>query len=479
MNVFDIIDNSAESWPHQPAIIDEYGSLDYQGLRQEVNEVRNKLLKLGVCQGQGIGVMGKNGRAFIISAFAALGCGATVLPISPKLKKYEVDLLFKTTRLHGVLFSGKPSCLIGGSSSEIAIGDVSCMQFMWIKTNDSSSFTQLIPDAAFVRFTSGTTGKSKGVVLSHRTVFERTEAANKALKLSSDDTVLWVLPMAFHFFVSIVLYLRYGAAIVISPDHFAETILELTNQHNATFLYAAPLHYRLLAANTSGVQFETLQRAISTSISLPIQIARDFWGRYHIPITQAYGIIEVGLPLINLDRSVEKPGSVGKALPDYDVKVLDDNLVPINDGSMGQLGIKGPGMFDAYLDPFLRRCDVLRNGWFLTGDLACQDKDGSITIVGRSKSMINVGGNKVFPEEVETVIDQHPLVRMSRVSAKPHPQLGEVVHVDIACCKQSEDIDIEELLTFCRARLASFKVPQTVAFVENIEKTTSGKVTRC
>lgn len=478
MNVFGIIDNSAKSWPHRPAIIDQYGSLDYQQLCQRVNELRNQLLKLGVRQGQGIAVMGESSRAFIISAFAALGCGATVLPVSPKLKQAEVESLLEVTALHALLYDGSGTYRLEDTSSRVAIRNAQSMQFAWTQADVNRPFVEIVPNAAFVRFTSGTTGKSKGVVLSHKTVLERISAANKGLELSCNDAVLWVLPMAFHFFVSIVLYLRYGVSIIICPDHFAETMLALANTHSATFLYAAPLHYRLLAANTSGVQFATLRRAISTSTSLPIQTAQAFWKRYRIPITQAFGIIEVGLPLINLDRSLQRPESIGKALADYDVAVLNDDLRPVSPGSTGQLAVRGPGIFDAYMDPPKRRSDVLRDGWFLTGDLACQDREGFVSIVGRSKAMINVGGNKVFPEEVETVINQHPSVILSKVSARPHPQLGETVHAEVICCDQQPSVDVEELLSFCRTRLVSFKVPQSVIFVKNIEKTASGKVYR-
>jgi acyl-CoA synthetase (AMP-forming)/AMP-acid ligase II len=209
-----------------------------------------------------------------------------------------------------------------------------------------------------------------------------------------------------------------------------------------------------------------------------LQTAEVFRQRYGIPITQAYGIIEVGLPLVNLDKPVEKPESVGKALPDYEVAVLDDNLCAVADNSMGQLAIKGPGMLDAYLSPPQRRSEVLHEGWFLTGDLARQDDEGFVSIVGRTKAMINVGGNKVFPEEVEAVINEHPSVAASKVSARPHPQLGEAVHADIVCRDRAQGIDAEQIIAFCRRHLTSFKVPSSVAAVDSLRQTASGKISR-
>jgi len=284
--------------------------------------------------------------------------------------------------------------------------------------------------------------------------------------------------MAFHFFVSIILYLRVGATIVVCPDHLAETILEEANRHRGTLLYASPLHYRLLAADASGVRFESLRRAISTAITLPLEVARSFEARFDLPITQAYGIIEVGLPIINLHCPRERPGSIGRPLPDYEAAILDEHLTPLPAGAAGQLALRGPGMFAAYSSPPLTRDQVLRNGWFLTGDVARQDDDGFVTIVGRSKSMINVAGNKVFPEEVESVLDRHPRVAASRVSARKHPQMGEVVHADIVLNDASQPVAVEDLLSFCRRQVASYKVPQSVAFVAAIDATASGKIRR-
>jgi acyl-coenzyme A synthetase/AMP-(fatty) acid ligase len=286
--------------------------------------------------------------------------------------------------------------------------------------------------------------------------------------------------MAFHFFVSIVLYLQVGATIAICPDHLAETLLDVTRRQGGTFVYASPLHYRLLAADASGRRAPTLRRAVSTSAALAPQTAQAFLERYGLPITQAYGIIEVGLPLINLDHALDRPESIGRPLPDYEVAILDENLRPVPSGSVGELALRGPGMFDAYMSPPRLRREVLRGGWFLTGDLARQDADGLVTLVGRCKAMINVAGNKVFPEEVEDVLNMHPCVALARVSARAHPQMGEVVHADIVLSPSAggREIEVEQLLAFCRQRLSSYKVPQSVAFVESIEETPSGKVRR-
>ena len=156
-----------------------------------------------------------------------------------------------------------------------------------------------------MRFTSGTTGKSKGVLISHQSVVERIEGANKGLALGPTDTVVWVLPMAYHFVVSIVLYIRFGTAIAIAKDFLARNIIDITNRHNGTLLYASPVQIRLLANDTGTTQMLTLKKVISTSAAISLDVCLAFKQRFNIDVSQAYGIIEIGLPMINFKKSAD------------------------------------------------------------------------------------------------------------------------------------------------------------------------------
>lgn len=484
-NVYDILARSARNWPRRTALVDEFGPLDYQTLLLRVEETRERLARLGVREGHGVGVMGRNGRGCVISAFAALGCGAVVMLMPQRMKEAELDEMLEAAPLHAVIHDG-PLAMRGVGRSSHGAGtlsgaaDLGCdpLRFTWTEVDREKPFVAFVPDAAFVRFTSGTTGRSKGVALSHGDIFERTAAANRGLRLSDRDTVLWVLPMAYHFLVSIVLYLRYGCTIVICKDYLAETILADANRHDATFLYACPLHCRMLVAEGSGAGFRTLRRAVSTSMGLAPETAHAFCERFGFPVSQAYGNIEIGLPMINLDMPRERPHSVGPPLPDYEVALFDEDLRPVPEGDIGELAVRGPGMFSAYLSPPRLRKDVLREGWFLTGDLARRDGDGYVAIMGRCKSIINVGGEKVFPEEIEGVLNSHPLVLRSRVHGRPHPRLNEVAHANVMLRNGAAPPSADELIDHCRKRLSSLKIPQTVTFVDWIEETPSGKVPR-
>jgi long-chain acyl-CoA synthetase len=476
MTIYGIIQKAAENWGDQPAVYDEYGSLSFIELNNEVNLLKIKLQQLGVSDGNSIGVVAKNSRQFIIGIFAGLGCGASVMPLSHQMKKSEIESVVKEAGLHFVMEEGSGTSLLLNVETEISMS-IGFFRFSEIVKERKNRFAPHINNPAFIRFTSGTTGKSKGVVISHEAVAERIQAANKALNLGPDDRVIWVLPMAYHFMVSIVLYINFGAAIVIVKDFMAKTIIECTNRFKGTLLYASPMHIRMLAGDSSGISLPSLKMVISTSAGISTEACVAFKNRFGIDVSQAYGIIEIGLPIINYTKSEEHPEAVGNALPDYQVEILDgeNNILPF--GEIGKLAIKGPGMFDGYLTPPQKREDVLNDGWFMTGDLASKTVQGLITVEGREKSMINVSGNKVFPEEVEAVLNAHIAVQISQIAGNTHPVMGEIVEASIVL-KPGHEATAEELIAWCRKHLSTYKVPQVIHFVSSIALTGSGKILR-
>ncbi|MFZ1371861.1 MAG: fatty acid--CoA ligase family protein, partial [Ferruginibacter sp.] len=308
-------------------------------------------------------------------------------------------------------------------------------------------------------------------------VIERIEAANKGLELGPADTVVWVLPMAYHFMVSVILYVKFGSAIAVAKDFLAKNIIEITNLHKGTLLYASPVQIRLLANDAGQEQMPSLKKAISTSAAISPEVCKAFKERFNLDVSQAYGIIEIGLPMLNYVKSAEHPEAVGFALPGYTVDILDEHNEPLPNGSIGNLGIKGPGMFDAYLIPPTLRKDVLQNGYFLTADHASKTEDGLIKIEGRSKSVINISGLKVFPEEVEAVLEMIPEIKQARISSSPHPLLGQIIEGEIVL-HEGTVIDVEDVLTYCKKRLSAFKAPQRLTIVKSLPMTGSGKMQR-
>jgi acyl-CoA synthetase (AMP-forming)/AMP-acid ligase II len=471
VNTARFLDEAAAAWPDRTALVDDEGPMSFADLAASAHAIRDALAARGVGPGHGLGLVARNGRRFVAGLFGGLGTGAVVMPISHQLRRGELLGQLRDVALHAVIDDGSIEPLAGAGplgASELRYADLG--------RDRAAPVAPHVPDAAFVRFTSGTTGRAKGVVVGHAAVAARTAAAREALGITPDDVVVWVLPMAWHFIVSVVLYVRYGATIVVSPDAFAASILELAAAHDATVLYASPMHVRMLASAEGDLRLAGLRLAISTSTALSPDVAEAFRARFGLPVRQVYGIIELGLPLGDLGDEV-RSSSVGRPLPGYEAAVLDDEGRPLAAGLVGHLGLRGPGAFDAYLTPPLPRVAVLEGGWFLTGDLAVADETGRLTIAGRRKSMINVAGHKVFPEEVEAVLEADPTVARCRVFGQPHPVWGEVVHAEVVAAVGAQP-DPDALRRACQERLSAHKVPQRVVLVADVPMTRTGKVAR-
>jgi long-chain acyl-CoA synthetase len=473
--VYNLLEVAAQQWPHNAAVHDAYGTLDFASLYQQVEKLRIQLVDAGIVAGMGIGLKAQNGRNFIVGLFAIVGCGAVAVPMSHQLKQPEIDGMLQEAHLHAILFDDNGVRPLD-HSQEITM-DKERFWLGFTNYRNEGQFAPHVSNAAFMRFTSGTTGKSKGVIISHQSVVNRIEAANKALCLAPGDTVVWALPMAYHFVVSVVLYIRFGAGIAIAKDFLAPTIIDITQRYKGTLLYASPILIRLLAADKSDAQMTSLHTVISTSEGISADVCNAFQRRFGIAVSQAYGIIEIGLPIINKTMAATLPDAVGYAVPGYTVDILDDEhqLLPV--GAVGHLGIKGPGMFDAYLSPPCMLNDVLQNGYFLTADFASKDANGLIKVEGRMKSVINVSGSKVFPEEVEAVLQNWPGIKLARISGAPHPLFGQIIIAEIVL-EANIVLDEEAVLTFCRQQLSPFKIPQRLMVVDELPITGSGKLIR-
>ena len=474
--IYETLVNTASLWPDNLAVADEHGTLTYQELYKQVEDLKDLLLASGLRKGSHAVLITKNNRHFIVGLYALLACECVVMPLPPYQKAGEFKKALNEAHIEFILADTPDHNIYGATSKKIALSNHDL--HLNAVRSECLSFISFLDHAAVMRFTSGTTGDAKCVILSHQSVLERIEAANEGLQLTAHDRVIWVLPMAYHFIVSIILYVRYGCGIIICEDFMAENILDKAIEHQGTFLYASPMHIRLLAACKKDYVLPKLTKVVSTTTAITPSICKAFQGKYRTPVSQAFGIIEVGLPIINLQHSSDHPEAVGYALPAYTVRVVDETFQPVPVNEVGHLAIKGPGMFDGYLTPPTLRQDVLKEGWFMTGDLAAMTKEGLIEIKGRTKNVINVSGNKVFPDEVEVVINSFPGIENSKVYSHNHPLMGEIVAAEIVLYDKNERFDSEELILHCRQHLSSFKVPQRITIVSDIALTGSGKIKR-
>ena len=296
-------------------------------------------------------------------------------------------------------------------------------------------------------------------------------AANKALCIGPTDTVIWCLPMSHHFLVTIVLYLSQGATIVLARHIMSRPFLEAANRWRGTVLYAAPFHYSMLARDISGANSLRVRLAVSTTCGLPEEVAVSFQRRFGLPLSQALGIIELGLVCVNVDDPVTRWNSVGRPLSKYAVNIRD-----ADSNGYGEVVVSGPGIFDAYATPWTARDQLMPDGWFTTGDIGRMDDDGYLFLAGRKVAAINLAGRKVFPEEIESVLNRHPAVSESRVYGFAHAHLGEVVEAEVVL----RDVTATDALRdFCRAHLSADKVPSQFHVVKLIPKTAvTGKICR-
>jgi long-chain acyl-CoA synthetase len=348
--------------------------------------------------------------------------------------------------------------------------------FLWAdrRTDGPAGLCDLEP--AFIRFTSGTTARSKGVVLSHAATLARVEAADAVLKLTPDDRILWVLPLAYHFAVTIVAYVKAGAQVILCPDTLPRTVADSIRGAGATVFYASPLHFERLGNLSATGPLTSLRLALSTSAPITDGVMARFEERYGVPVGQAYGIIEAGLPCINTRTDGLPSTSVGRAVPGYEIAVFSDAGGRVGAGVVGEIGVRGSGLFSGYYAPWQRLEDVMRDGWFLTGDCGWLDDGGALHLTGRKKAVIFVAGLKFFPEEVEDCINRFPGVVESRVSGHAHPRLGQVPRAEIVVA--SAGCDIEALRAHCVRALSPYKVPVEFDITPAIAKTSGGKILR-
>jgi long-chain acyl-CoA synthetase len=434
------------------AVVSEGGPVSYRELFENVATTRKILEASDPFRLSGlprIGVKIPDGLDHIVVALAVLESGACFVPIAPELGAAEERTLVEMTALHGVVR------LSGG---ELVVESCSAHEPEF----PVAEFEALNP--AFIRFSSGTTGRSKGVVLSHESLLARISAAQEGLQFALGDRILWTLPMAHHFVVTLVLYLHVGATTVLAKSTDPADVYRQALAERAEVFYGSPMHFGQLAQCLEAGPIPSLRLAISTAAPLTEEIAENFFQRFGLPLTQALGVIEVGLPIVNFAHAGEAPTALGKLLPAYEARLEDE-----------ELQLSGPGFYDAYLLPWAPR---VRDTWFATGDLVERSSEGLFTMKGRRKSVINVGGLKVFPEEVEAILAASPTVAECRVFGVEHPVMGQYPAAELVLARGCEPLESSELRKYCEESLSSYKIPLQFSYVDELPRTVSGKIKR-
>ena len=470
MNIYSVIVQENASWAGI-AVRDRSREFSYPQLFRDVDLLAAALQKNGVNPADRCIFIADDSYEYIVCSLAVLKNNAAIIPLSTRSVATQLKTMVNSLPWDYAIVS-----------REYKTDDFSCeLPFsFFLKKNTENSEKISLPEEsfpAFIRFSSGTTGRNKGVILTHRSVLERT-AACTGLDIRRGENVLWVLDMAYHFVVTILLFLRRGSTIIICEHPVETKLAEYLAAFPVTLLYATSYHYQIMLRSTlySKELLRSVRMAVATAMALPQGVARAFYEKFSLPLNQAYGIIEIGLPCINPAVSArEKYGSVGKVQAAYQVKIDS----PDQDG-IGEILLRGPGMFDAYLSPFVLREDVCREGYFATGDLGYVDQEGFLFIVGRSKNVIVFAGMKIFPYEVEELLGEHPAIQEVCVRGIPSAAWGELPVAEIVLVPGvSETRELkDDLRRFCYSKMAEFKVPKQFIFVEKLKKTASGKIVR-
>ena len=461
MNLTELLETTVRRAPQKTAFIADAAEISYAALAEKIATLAEKITALNLPSGARVGLCFPNGVNYVALTYALWKNNVVVVPVPTECPPEELSEIAATMELSAILSQKPPA------QSETLAPEIFFWRINLEKPADNHGL-----NLAFIRFTSGTTSARKGVALAHETIRDRVLAANAAFQITEADTVIWCLPMAHHFLITIVLYLNAGATIVLARHVTAKPFLEAVNRWRGTVLYAAPFHFSLLARDQSAAQIETVRLAVSTTCALPQDVAEQFFKRFGKSLLPALGIIELGLVALNSTDPLTRWNSVGKPIADFQVKIIS-----LDEHGVGEIAVRGPGICDAYAAPWQPREKFLRDSWFVTGDLGRFDADGFLFLLARKNAVINLAGRKVFPEEIEAVLDRHPAIKESRVFGRVHPHLGEVVEAEIVLL--APDASIENLSHFCREHLAAYKIPTRFHPVQELPRTSvTGKLLR-
>lgn len=342
-------------------------------------------------------------------------------------------------------------------------------------------------DVAVLQYTGGTTGTSKGAMLTHRNLVAAAAIAAATLPMTGSDIHLAVLPL-FHIFGMVGVMnapILSGGVIVLLPRFSIEEVMKTIQSEKATIFCGVPTMYIAVNNHPDVAKFDlkAVRLAFSGGAALPVAVRKRFNQLTGGNLVEGYGLTESSaVGTTNPFREVEpRDGSIGLPFPSTDAKIvsLEDPDRVLVVGEVGELALRGPQVMKGYWQNETESRSAIRDGWLLTGDIAKMDEDGFFYVVDRKKDMVSVGGLKVYPREVEEVLFEHPAVKEAAVVGVPDKYMGETVKAFIVLKDQEAEGKAEsDILDFCGKRLAKYKVPHEVEFVPDLPKTLVGKVLR-
>lgn len=474
--------DAARRTPDKMAARDPFRQLTYQQLTTLSKAIRRLVLKATDCPR--IGIMLPGTAAGLSTLLGTLWAGKVTVPLNfllqgPELKAViadaGIDLIISTTHFASTL-SGIPIRTLYIEQLGLA------RRYFWEKLTRTPDPPRVSPDdVAAIVYTSGSTGRPKGVCLTYTNVESNGRAAIQHLQLHPEHHLLGILPPFHVFGLTLLTFLpvMLGATVTFVPRFSAQAVCEALKTDAAiSLLLGVPSMYAAIARLKSldPSVFRNLTLAVSGGEPLPRKIYDQMLDRTGLRLMEGYGMTETS-PVISCDLpSNHRVGTVGLPLPGVEIQVRDETGNPPPDGRTGELCVRGPLVMKGYYNrPDETRAVIDQDGWLRTGDIVHIHEDGHIAITGRCKDLIIVGGENVYPREVESVLEQHPAVREAAVVGQTDSMRGEVI-VAFVIPNETAEVTETDLRAFCRDRLAGFKVPRQIIIRPELPRGPSGKI---
>jgi len=504
--LYAFLDEVAKDWPDKIALVfaPTGTEMTYAELLEKTNRFAHALQNLGVKKGDRVTIMLPNCFQFVIAFYGILKAGAVVTPLNPRYTPRELQELLSDSGAEIMICLDQMYPLIKSIQPATSIQRIITVQLSPepIKTGkDALHFSVLISqnapnfrpveidpkeDLAALQYTAGTTGRSKGVMLTHRSITcvvvgIRICSGELGKANGRQETFLGVVP-PFHIagiLANLLLPTYIGAKTILLPRFNPRETLAAISQYRITYFMAVPAIYNALlsAQNRESDRYSLLsvKFAHTGTSPCPIYLLQEFDKRFKYGLLNAYGLTETaGVCITNLTK-FNKFGSVGFPLPDLEIKIIDQRTGKISQSrEVGEILLRGPHITKGYWhSPKETKETFTEDGWLHTGDLGRLDPDGYLFIVDRVKDIINVRGEKVSSLEIEMVLEEHPAVTKAAVIGVPDTYWGERV---IAFLTVSEEVTEEELIAFCKKRLTDYKIPREIRILDHLPLSSVGKI---
>jgi long-chain acyl-CoA synthetase len=498
MIVRDYLEKQARERPTKPAILFKEDKIPFHGLNTLSNRLANRLLKVGVKKRDRIVLLLQNRPEFVVAYFAILKMGAIAVILDFRLSPAELEPIFQETEVTAVITSFRQKAFIERVIKRVPslrhivateaegedIGDWhSYKEIIEKESSEKISIPLREEDESLYLYTSGTTGKSKAVVLTndHLTYFP--ETLLQAVQMSEQDIYGLVLPMS-HIAGPCILNLMVecGMTVSVIDEMKPKKILDAVQSHRITYISGPPSIYQLILniPNWERYDCSSLRAVSMMGTVVPEQLMKEIAERYpHLRAIQGYGATETSplLTMTHLKDAPRKMASAGKAAPRAELKIIGPDGKEVEIGQIGEIIARGPQIMKGYFKDPEATAKKIKEGWYYTGDLGRLDEDGYLYIAGRADDMIISGGLNVYPSEVETVLLKHPKIRETAAVGVPDAERGQAAKA-IIVLKDGEKATRREILSFCKERLGSFKMPRQIEFRDSLPKSSTGKISR-